>query len=114
MNEINDKNPLEFISTITEFNDLHDFLQDPQLDRAMNVVINIMAKPDIPPAKAHILIVELQAISAKFGMLASYYSTIAKDKAGTVNNNKKNIYYSVKECIDKLVDSLKYIVRYNG
>jgi hypothetical protein len=47
-------------------------------------------------------------------MMASVYSTIAKDKAGTTNNNKKNIYYSAKESIDKLVDALKYVVRYNG
>ena len=47
-------------------------------------------------------------------MLAAVYSTIAKDKAGTVNNNKKNVYYSAKESIDKLVDALKYVVRYNG
>jgi hypothetical protein len=62
----------------------------------------------------HMLIIELQAMSTKFSMLASYYSTIAKDKAGTANNNKKNIYYSAKESIDKLVDALKYVVRYNG
>jgi hypothetical protein len=47
-------------------------------------------------------------------MMASYYSTIAKDKAGTENNNKKNIYYSAKESIDKLVDALKYVFRYNS
>jgi len=46
--------------------------------------------------------------------MSSFYSTIAKDKAGTVNNNKKNVYYSVKESIDKLVDALKYVVRYNS
>ena len=108
-----EKNTLEVISLVTEFNDLHDFMNDEQLDRAMMAIINIIAKPDIPAAKAHILIVELQAISAKFGVLASYYSTIAKDKAGTINNNKKNIYYSVKESVDKLVDALKYVVRYN-
>jgi hypothetical protein len=110
----NDKNTLEIISTVTEFNDLHEFMNDEQLDRAMTVIINILMKPDIPAAAAHKLIVELQAISAKFGILASYYSTIAKDKAGTMNNNKKNIYYSVKESVDKLVDALKYVVRYNG
>ena len=108
-----ENNPLETINLITEFNDLHEFMKDDQLDRAMVAIINIIAKPDIPAAKAYILIAELQAISAKFGILASYYSTIAKDKAGTVNNNKKNIYYSVKESIDKLVDALKYVVRYN-
>ena len=109
-----DKNPLELISTVTEFNDLHEYMKDDQLDRAMIAIINILMKPDIPAAKAHLLIVELQAISAKFGILASYYSTVGKDKAGTVNNNKKNIYYSVKESVDKLVDALKYVVRYNG
>ena len=108
-----DKNPLEFISDITEFNDLHDYMKDEQLDRAMSVIIKLLANPDIPAAKAPTLIIELQAISAKFGMLSSYYSTIAKDKAGTINNNKKNVYYSVKESVDKLVDALKYVVRYN-
>jgi hypothetical protein len=53
-------------------------------------------------------------MSTKFAMLASVYSTILKDKAGTENNNKKNIYYSVKEALDRLVDSLKYVVRYNS
>jgi hypothetical protein len=108
-----DKNPLEFISDITEFNDFHDYMKDEQLDRAMTVIIKLLANPDVPAAKAPMLIIELQAISAKFGMLASYYSTIGKDKTGTINNNKKNVYYSVKESIDKLVDALKYVVRYN-
>jgi hypothetical protein len=53
--------------------------------------------PDVPSAKAPYLIIELQAMSTKFSMMASVYSTIAKDKAGSVNNNKKNIYYSAKE-----------------
>ena len=70
-------------------------------------------KPEVPSAKAPMLIIELQAISAKLAILASYYSTIAKDKAGTVNNNKKNIYYSVKEATDRLVDALKYSARYS-
>ena len=52
--------------------------------------------------------------TTKFAVMSSVYSTIAKDKAGTVNNNKKNVYYSVKESIDKLVDALKYVVRYNS
>ena len=109
-----DKNPLELISTITEFNELHDFMNDPELDKTMEIVIKLLMSPDVPAAKAPTLIIQLQAMSTKFSMLSAYYSTIAKDKAGTPNNNKKNIYYSVKESIDKLVDALKYVVRYNG
>jgi hypothetical protein len=111
---MSDKNTLEIISTITEFNDLHEFMKDEQLDRTMSIVVKLLMNPDVPAAKAPHLIIELQAMSTKFAILASVYATIAKDKAGTINNNKKNIYYSVKESIDKLVDALKYVVRYNG
>jgi len=111
---MSEKNTLELISDITEFNDLHEYMKDDQLDKVMAIVVKILMNPDVPAAKAPGLIIELQAMSTKFGMLAAYYTTIAKDKAGTVNNNKKNIYYSVKESIDKLVDALKYVVRYNG
>ncbi len=108
-----DKNTLELINSITEFNDLHEYMNDAQLDRALAVIVKLLLNPDVPAAKAPHLIIELQAMSTKFAMMASYYSTIAKDKAGTANNNKKNIYYSAKESIDKLVDALKYVVRYN-
>jgi hypothetical protein len=109
-----DKNTLELISSITEFNDLHEYMGDDQLDKALAIVVKLLMNPDVPSAKAPYLIIELQAMSTKFSMMASYYSTIAKDKAGTTNNNKKNIYYSAKESIDKLVDALKYVVRYNS
>ena len=108
------KNTLELISDITEFNDLHNFMQDEHLDKALAIVVKLLMNPDIPSAKAPVLILELQAMSTKFAVLASVYSTIAKDKAGTDNNNKKNVYYSVKESIDKLVDALKIVVRYNS
>ena len=89
-----DKNTLELISSITEFNDLHEYMADDQLDKALAIVVKLLMNPDVPSAKAPYLIIELQAMSTKFSMMASYYSTIAKDKAGTQNNNKKNIYYS--------------------
>ena len=107
-------NTLELISQITEFNDLHSYMNDVHLDKSLAIVVKLLMNPDVPSAKAPILIIELQAMSTKFAMMASVYSTIAKDKAGTENNNKKNIYYSAKESIDKLVDALKYVVRYNS
>ena len=108
------KNTLELISEITEFNELHEFMKDEHLDKALSIVVKLLMNPDIPAAKAPSLIIELQAMSTKFSVLASIYSTIMKDKAGTENNNKKNVYYSIKESLDKLVDALKYVVRYNA
>lgn len=108
------RNPLEVISEITEFNELHNFMNDAQLDKCMELVVRLLMKPDVPAAMAPRLIVELQALSTKFSMLAVYYATIARDRAGSENNNRKNIYYSVKEALDKLVDALKYSARYNS
>ena len=108
---MSDKSVLELISDVTEFNDLHDLMKDEQLDRALAIIVKLIMNPDIPSAKAPMLIIELQAISAKLTVLAAYYTTIARDKSGTLNYNKKNIYYSTKEAIDRLVDALKYAAR---
>lgn len=102
---------LEIVSTITEFNDLHSFMQDEQLDRAMELVIKLMARQDIASAAVPKLIVELQALSTKFALLAAYYATVAKGPSGSVNANKKNVYYSTKEALNSLVDALKYVAR---
>lgn len=103
--------PLELISKITEFNDLHEYMKDEQLDKALAMIVKLLMNPDVPSAKAPMLIIELQALSAKFAILASYYTTIAKDKTGTPNNNKKNIYYTANETVNRLVDALKYSAR---
>jgi poly-D-alanine transfer protein DltD len=105
------RNTLELINTITEFNDLSKYMADTDLDEALAKVVKILANQDIPPAKALVLIVQLQAMSTKFAILASVYSTILKDKAGTANNHKKNIYYSTSQALDDLVSALKYVTR---
>jgi hypothetical protein len=104
---------LEFVNQVTEFNDLHEFMADPELDEALALIVKIMMKPDIPSVQAVALIGKLQAMSAKFAILATYYTTIAKGPSGSVNNTKKNVYYTMKESIDKIVDALKYLARYN-
>lgn len=106
-----DENPLETVSVLTEFNDLTEFMQDEQLDRALELAIKCIAQPDIAAVKAPRLIVELQAISFKFAVKAVEYATIKKDRAGTDNNHRKNVYYSTKEALDRLVDALKYAAR---
>lgn len=108
---MSDEHPLETVSVITEFNDLTDFMQDPQLDRALDLAIKCIANPDVAATKAPRLIVELQAISFKFAVKAVEYATIKKDRAGTDNNHRKNVYYSTKEALDRLVDALKYAAR---
>lgn len=108
---MSEDNVLELISTITQFNDLSEFMKDEQLDTAMARVIKLVMKSEVPASVAPKLIVELQALSTKFALLAAYYATIAKGPSGSENANKKNIYYSTKEALNSLVDALKYAAR---
>jgi hypothetical protein len=105
---------LELVSQVTEFNDVHELVQDENLDEALAIVIKLIMRPDVPPAKAMLMIVQLQALSAKFQILAMHYTSIDPGKSGTINNKKKNVYYTMSDAIDKLVSALKYTVRTNG
>ena len=59
-----DKNTLELISSITEFNDLHEYMGDDQLDRALAIVVKLLMNPDVPSAKAPYLIIIITWASA--------------------------------------------------
>lgn len=80
-------------------------LNDPDFDRALEIVANVIDKPDIAPGAAPIMIAELQAIGFRFAMLKVYYMGIEKDAV------KKNLYYAADEAVKKLVDALKYVAR---
>jgi hypothetical protein len=106
-----EKPTIELISELTEFNDLKDFMNDKDLDFALDLIIKLIAKPDVPSSKAPDLIVKMQALSAKFAVLSRYYTTFEK---GGENAKKKNVYYTAEEAINRLVDALKYSARYGA
>lgn len=104
------ENALELVSTVTQFNDMHDFMQDKDVDRALHLVVKFTTTNGRTPGnQIPALIVELQALATKFALLATYYATIGK--AGTDESHKKNVYFTLKDSITKLVDSLKYAAR---
>jgi hypothetical protein len=100
------KSTADLLNEINQFNEISEYMQDSELTEALGVIAKLISNPDIPPAKAMLIITKLQSYSAKFAMLASWYSHVKKDERA-----KKNIYYSAKEALDKLVDALKYSVR---
>lgn len=102
---------LDYINKITEFNDIHEFMNDEDLDEALAIVVKLLMKPDVPAIQAVSLITKLQAMSAKFQILATWYTTVAKGPSGSVNHTKKNVYYTMSDTIDKLVGALKYTTK---
>lgn len=102
---------LEEIDKLAELNDLSEYMNDPDIDETLDLIIKLIEKPDIAPQKAAILVIKLQAISAKFGLKASYFVNIKKGKAGTEHGVKKNIYFSAHQAINELVQALKITAR---
>lgn len=103
---------LEVISGVTEFNDLHDELKDPELDLALAAVVSLVMSPSMSSAKAAESVVKLQALSARFKMQATTYKVLNPGRSGTDQYKRKNVYFAISDSLDKLVDALKYMARY--
>lgn len=96
----------EALNSVAEFGELSGYMDDPEFTQALEMIVKIMASPDIPPHKARRLIVWCEAMSAKFGMLASYYAHVKRD-----DRAKKNMYYTGRDSMQRLSDSLKYVLK---
>jgi len=108
---LTEKPLIELISEVTEFNDMKEYMNDPDFDYALDLIIKLITKPDVPSSKAPDLIIKMQALGAKFAMLSRFYTTFEK---GGENAKKKNVYYTAEEAINRLVDALKYSARYGA
>ncbi len=97
---------IDDLNKFAEFVEIAEFVDDETFTDALAKVVKIITNPDIPPPAAVKLIVLLQAYSAKFSMLASYYANVKKE-----NRAKKNLYFSMAKALDDLVSSLKYMVK---
>jgi hypothetical protein len=104
--EDNGKGVLEYLSTVTELNDLSSQMQDPKLDQALELIIKLTIQPQVPINKIATTIVLARALSAEFKLKAKHYMIFDKTEAA-----KKNVYFSVAEELNGLADALKYLIR---
>lgn len=105
------ESPLEAISRIDALVELESFLDDKDVEDAIDLVMRLIANPDVSPQKAPPLIVKVQALSARFQLEASTYTYLIKGKAGTDEYKKKGLYFSLADALEKLANSLKYLAR---
>jgi hypothetical protein len=103
-----EKGPYEYIGSVYELNQMSIELGDDDLTEALDTVIKLISKPDVPTKAVAPLIVKLQAQSVKFRMQAKYYMLINKEGDAA---KKKNVYMSISEALKELVDSLKYLAK---
>ena len=108
--DLEDESQADIISLVYEFNEIHEFMEDESVDRALELLVKtLFSKGGPPPGTVESLIVEMQALAAKFALLATYYQTIGK--GGTEETHKKNVYYTLRDAFTKLADNLKYLVK---
>ena len=103
------KTPLEYVSQVTELNEMREFLNDPIVDDAMDILVKLyMKEGHVPPAKIPELIVKLQSYAGACALKAKYYMQWEKD------TKKKNTYFTLEDALDKIVAALKISARYGS
>lgn len=106
-----DKHPLEYLSEAQDLMDLNDFMKDDDFGNALDLALKCIVKPVIPHAEARRALVLMQAYAFKFKMQGQVYMTIKKGAAGSGENHKKNVYYSMSEQCHELAQTLKYVCK---
>lgn len=106
---ITGENLLELLEEIQEVNSISEFMQDENVDQALAQCVKIVAKPDIPPQVAAILITKLSAMCVIFRIKAKNYMLVEKD--APKSSQKKNIYLTLADSVQELINSLKYVTK---
>lgn len=104
---------LQYLSSVQDLIDLHEFMQDKELAEAMDLAIKCIAKPDMPPATVRITLLKMQALAMRFRMQAATYTYIHKGSGGSKENIKKNVYFAASEQCHALAQTLKYLLKDN-
>lgn len=96
-------------SNDTWADELSQFIEDEDVDKVIQLVLKIIDGEIPDAAKIGIICARLQAYNVKFRTQFSAY--MSYKKGTTEANMKKNHYKELYTGIDRLVDSLKYLMR---
>lgn len=102
---------LDNLSKLQDLIDLHEYMEDEELAEAMELALKCIAKPDMPPSVARTSLLKMQGLAFRFRMQAAVYTYVHKNKAGTPENTKKNVYFAASEQCHEMAQTLKYLVR---
>ena len=96
---------LTLINELEAYSNVNNHMDDEDVLKVLGYIRKLIAKPDIPAVHAPILVTQLEALSANFGVMATYHMTLKKDTA------RKNMYYTLRDKTKDLADAVKYLAR---
>ena len=94
------------LNQIDDLYKIAEYMDDKEIQDALEFVAKVILKPDIPIEVVSRELVKLQAIGAKCAMKATYMANVDKS-----DRPRKNLYYTASAEIDKIVSSLKYLLK---
>lgn len=89
--------------------ELSQFIEDEDVDKVIALVLQIIDGQIPEPSKVAVICARLEAYNVKFRTQFSAY--MSYKKGTTEANMRKNHYKELYTGIDRLVDSLKYLMR---
>jgi len=89
--------------------EVKEYMDDEDFGKTLDLVVKIIAKPNVPQQHVAILCTQLEAYAIKFRLMFVGY--MSYKKGTTEANMKKNHYKELYTGVDRLVDSLKYLVK---
>lgn len=109
---VEEQKPIEIVgdimSNVDYLKDLNEFMDDDNFEEVMKLTMKIISDPNIPPPKVATLCVRLEAYAIEFRTKFVAYQSFRK---GQDSLHKKNMYRAIYDGLDRLVDSLKYLIR---
>ena len=104
-------NPLIITSGIRKewVSETAQYMEDEDFGKVLDIVTRIISGEVPESAKIAAVCARLEAYAIKFRM--QYVAYMSFKKGTTESNMKKNHYKELYTGVDKLVDSLKYVVR---
>lgn len=104
-NPISNEAALDLIEGLEEYTEINNYMDDEDVLKILGYVRRLIAKPDVPAIHAPVLVTQLEALSANFGIMATFHMTIQKD------TKRKNMYYTLRDKTKDLADAVKYLAR---
>lgn len=107
----------ELVSALNKADELLEvehYLNDPNVEEVFDYIAKLAVNPIVPHEKIGGLIVRLQAMGAEFHVKKTYYMHLAaldEELDKNVRLKKKNVYASLTEIVNDLVNALKYMYR---
>jgi len=105
------ENPLVQVDNLDKWaEEVKEYMHDDDFSTTLDLVVRIIAEGgNVPRDKVAVLCVKLEAYSVKFRMMFTAY--MSYKKGTTEANMKKNHYKELYTGLDRLVDSLKYLLK---